>query len=149
MKHEILYKATQLKELQYSIIDHVHKMAYTETVLDPPYELQPDDYEEIASRTFLQSKESLTRVALRTIDALGLKKVSRKRGIVDRRRFLFYILVVRADHTLTWTGDLFNKDHATVLYHIRQIPGLEKNKEYIENTKLLNEFFNHTKYTEI
>ena len=146
MKHEILNKVAKIKEGQYTIVDHLQKLSYTETVLSPPYNLHIDDYEEIASRTFLQTKESITRVAIRTIDALDLKVKNRKRYIVDRRRFMFYILVVRANNTLTFTGNIFNKDHATVLYHIRQIPGLQNDKEYIENTKALNQFFNHTKF---
>ena len=146
MDHKILSKVAKLRENQYTILDHIHKLTYKETVLNPPYKLEADDHQEIANRTFLQSNESITRVALRTIEAQGLTIVSRKRRIVDRRRFMFYILVVRADNTLTWTGDRFNKDHATVLYHIRQIRGLENDKEYIKNTKDLDEFFNNTKF---
>lgn len=82
--------------------------------------------------------------SLYDVTLMDLKGNSHKGEIVEARQVLFYIFRNKFKYAFTKIGDIFNKNHATVLHGVKKING------YIEYDKDLkyriNKLYNYSIY---
>ncbi len=133
----------------YTIVDWLRLTGYDKTIENAPYEIVDEDLEEIQNGEYLITKDSIIRIVKAVSKSKRLGARTRKREIVDQRNYLYSILRLRAQLSLSAIGLLFNKDHTTVLYALRKLEYLRLDKDFKKNTKCLNEFFNNPIYINI
>ena len=63
------------------------------------------------------------------IERDGLASESQKQKHVHQRHYLFYLLKERVGMTLESIGELFNRDHATVIHGIKMYKTREELKD--------------------
>lgn len=132
--------------MEYTILHHMQKHSYQLTIDNPPYKLEAQDLDEINQGTYFVTPESIKRVVIKVARELDLLTPCRKRAKVDQRRYLFIVLKQKASLTLEAIGEIFGKDHATVLHGIRTGQALVKDPLYNANIKDIKEFFEKPKY---
>ncbi len=136
-------------EENYTIVDWIRYAGYHKTISNAPYELTEDDLKEIQNEEYLVTRSSIKRIVLEIVKANNINDGTRKRKLVDQRRYLYYILKKRAGFTYEAIGLLFHKDHATVIHSLKKIQDLDKDIEYNETISYLKEFFNNPIYIDL
>jgi len=131
--------------MNFTIIDYLKLLNEKYTIENALYILTEIDEDELEKGQYLSTPESITRVCIEIIKAERLDRKGRQSRLVDRRSYIASLLVNEAYNTLTYTGKLLNQYHGTILHHVKRVKNLEKDKQYIENVKDLNDFFNKNK----
>ena len=126
--------------MNFTIIDY---MAHIDGhIIDTaPYKLSLIDYEEIQNGDYLKTPKSYTRVCKEIISHNKLNIKGRRSELVDKRSFIYDLLVNKGKNTTTYTAFLFGQDHSNILHHLKRVKYLKKDREYIENTRQFNNFF--------
>ncbi len=75
------------------------------------------------------------------ISAEGLNTKSRRRDIVYRRMYLFKYLKQMQDKTLTEIGNLFNRDHSTIIHGLKTFEDVKLYDDFIDYTQKEFELF--------
>jgi len=70
-----------------------------------------------------------------------LHSSSRKKGLVEIRHILFYILNHEMHFSLPFVGERFNRDHTTVLHGVRKIVYSNPESHLIQKKALFEAFF--------
>ncbi len=74
--------------------------------------------------------------SIRNTSLEDLKKVSRKQEIVYNRHLVMYLLKNKTKLNLREIGELFGKDHATVIHSCNKIAGYISINDYLGLTAL-------------
>ena len=74
------------------------------------------------------------------IQAECLDGKCRKRGLVDQRSYLYHMLRKEAGMTLVKIGEMFNKDHATIMHGLKSYEALKDSKLFIVNTSKIADY---------
>lgn len=87
--------------------------------------------------------------ALETVDTSYdlLKGKSRKAEIVTDRQIVMYLLNVHSDYITTRIGNLFNRDHSTVVHSLKALHGKAKYDSKLKNRldKIVETYKSNTK----
>lgn len=87
--------------------------------------------------------------ALETVDTPYdlLKGKSRKAEIVTDRQIVMYLLNVHSDYITTRIGNLFNRDHSTVVHSLKALHGKAKYDSKLKNRldKIVERYKSKTK----
>ena len=145
----------QENENPYTLVDWLRLTGYSTTVDNAPYEIVEKDLQEIKRDEYLRTKASIVRIIKAVAEANGLLSKTRKREIVYQRYYLYYLakklVKVNAGDkiSLTAIGNIFNKDHATILHGLREVEKLKQYEDFRNCTKYLKDFFNNPIYVKL
>lgn len=67
----------------------------------------------------------------------GLDKKNRKRELVDKRAYLYKYLTLNTGFSLTSIGEMFNKNHATVIHGLKNFELMKGTKGYMANVFMM------------
>jgi chromosomal replication initiation ATPase DnaA len=107
---------------------------------DVPYCWTFRDQEEVESGEYLKTKDSIKRIVVEIAKEKNLITRSRKRELVDRRKYLFHVLRDKAHVSLSEIGRIFKKDHATVLHGLKSYDQIKDFPDYQENVREIRSF---------
>jgi hypothetical protein len=128
------------KEESWTMIEYLEQMENQDSPF-VPYRWSFDDIKEWSDGTYLRTPESYERVIKTIIEKYKLNGRSRKRIQVDRRKFLFWVCIEKAKFTTIKTGKMFNRDHSTICYSLREYEYLKNSKSFKEGINELIELF--------
>lgn len=131
--------------MNYTIIDWLDSLRYSNIIESAPYVLSIQDHEELEDGTYLKSQESIVRVVGVLVEVLDLKRPHRKRYKVDQRKYLYQYLRSNTKLTVQEIGSLFNQHHSSVIHGLKMYKAISKDPTYLENTKSLSEFLTNSK----
>lgn len=127
--------------MNFNLVTYFEQVERTSlTPQDVPYQWTFKDQKEIDSGQYLKTTKSITRIVTEIAKENNLITRSRKRELVDQRRYLFHVLRDRALLSLSLIGRIFEKDHATVLHGLRTYDEIKNFPDFLDNIKEIKSF---------
>lgn len=107
-------------EADYSLVLHMMGIYPNDVPTDSRYTIL--EHIDVCSGVLLKTPESIIDFIERYLARFPeLTGTSRKRVLVDKRRYLMYVLKKKTELSLSEIGDIFgNRDHSTVLWNIKK-----------------------------
>lgn len=127
----------------YSLVLHMMGIYPNDVPIDSRYTIL--EHIDLCSGVLLKTPDSVIDFIERYASRFPeLKGTSRKRVLVDKRRYLMYVLKKKTELSLSEIGDIFgNRDHSTVLWNIKKHKLFTEMNDsiYRYNTKEIHSLF--------